>query len=86
MAITIKPWQDGGNLTATYEGSGDGSIIFTSDFYEGIDREMTIIVRSTNTSVNRTVRQEGIRQKITLADGLVFKTTAGERFGVIKQQ
>ena len=42
MAELIKQWEDGSRLTATYEGSGDGSAVFTSETNEGIDREMAV--------------------------------------------
>lgn len=86
MATLVKPWSDGGNLTATYEGSGDGSAIFTSDEYEGIDRTMPIIFKDASESIviERTVRQEGKRQQFRTKDGLVFRCAEGGRFGVLK--
>ena len=36
MAELVKPWEDGGNLSVTYEGSGDGSAVFSSDEYEAL--------------------------------------------------
>lgn len=81
-----KQWNDGGNLTATYEGSGDGTAVFSSDTYEGIDREMSVVFRDAGKSiaVERTVRQEGIRQPIRLAGGGIFRLANGGRFGVLK--
>ena len=85
MAELVKPWNDGGSLTATYEGSGDGSAVFSSDSYEGIDRVQSIVFRDAGKSiaVERNVRQEGIRQQFVTADGKVFRVTQG-RFGVLK--
>lgn len=87
MATLVKPWEDGGNLSVTYEGSGDGSAVFSSDSYEGIDREQSVIFKDVNNSVSveRTVRQEGKRQQFRTKDGLVFRVKGGGRFGVLKK-
>ena len=87
MAELVKPWDDGGSLTATYEGSGDGSAVFSSDEYEGIDREMSVYFKDTGNSISveRSVRQEGIRQRFITADGKVFCVLDGGRFGVLKE-
>lgn len=83
-----KPWNDGGSLTVAYEGSGDGSAVFSSDAYEGIDREQSVVFRDAGgtVAVERNVRQEGIRQPIGLADGGVFRLANGGRFGVLKEK
>ena len=85
MATTTKQWQDGGSLTATYEGSGDGSAVFTSDQNEGIDREMdvTFVDVSGKVSVTRTVRQEGLREPFVASDG-DFVLADGGTFNVLK--
>ena len=85
MAELVKQWNDGGSLSVTYEGSGDGSATFSSDSYEGIDREQSVVFRDDGKTiaVERTVRQEGIRQQFVTSDGLVFRVTQG-RFGVLK--
>ena len=87
MAELVKQWNDGGSLTATYEGSGDGSAVFSSDEYEGIDREMSVVFRDAGKTVahERIVRQEGIRQRFITADGKVFCVLDGGRFGVLKE-
>ena len=87
MAELIKPWNDGGSLSVTYDGNGDGTAVFSSDEYEGIDREMTVTFKdvSESVSVDRTVRQEGIRQRFITADGKVFCVLDGGRFGVLKE-
>lgn len=86
MATLIKQWKDGGNLSVTYDGSGDGSAIFSSDEYEGIDREMSVTFKDASESivVERVVRQEGKRQQFRTKDGLVFRCKDGGRFGVLK--
>lgn len=76
MATLVKPWNDGGNLSVTYEGSGDGSAVFTSDQNEGIDREMTVTFKGAGQEIERTVKQEGLREifeeGFILADGGTF--------------
>ena len=85
MAELVKQWADGGSLTATYEGSGDGSAVFSSDEYEGIDRTMPVTFKGGGLSVERIVRQEGIRERFVTADGKVFCILDGGRFGVLKE-
>lgn len=87
MAELIKPWNDGGSLSVAYEGSGDGSAVFSSDAYEGIDRTQIVVFRDGGNSVavERTVRQEGTRQPIGLAGGGIFRLANGSRFGVLKE-
>ena len=84
MAELVKQWADGGSLTATYEGSGDGSAVFSSDEYDGIDRTMPVTFKGGGLSVERIVRQEGIRERFVTADGKVFCILDGGRFGVLK--
>ena len=87
MAELVKPWNDGGNLSVTYDGSGDGSAVFSSDSYEGIDREQVVVFRDGGKTIviERTVRQEGIRQPIGLNGGGIFRLANGGRFGVLKE-
>lgn len=80
----VKPWNDGGSLSVTYDGSGDGSAVFSSDSYEGIDREMEVSFVGGGVSQIRTVRQEGIRRPIGLVGGGIFRLANGGRFGVLK--
>lgn len=76
MATLVKPWNDGGNLTVTYEGSGDGSAVFSSDENEGIDREMSVFFKGAGETIERKVWQEGLREifneDFILADGGTF--------------
>ena len=78
MAELIKPWNDGGSLSATYNGSGDGEAIFTYDVNEGIDREMLVIFADTERSMmtERKVMQIGRREifndDFILSDGGTF--------------
>lgn len=87
MAELVKPWNDGGSLSVTYEGDGDGSAVFSSDSYEGIDRTQIVVFRDGGKSIaiERAVRQEGTRQPIGLAGGGIFRLANGGRFGVLKE-
>lgn len=75
----LKDW-----LECEYEGQGNGTVVFSSDSYEGIDRRMTVVFKNASESiaVERTVRQEGIRQRFVTSDGKVFCVAEG-RFGVL---
>jgi hypothetical protein len=87
MAELKKPWNDGGSLTATYEGSGDGSAVFSSDKAEGLDREMTVVFRDggRTVAVERTVKQAGMREVFTGYDER-FITADGGTFNSIKDE
>ena len=83
MATLVKPWNDGGSLSVTYEGSGDGSAVFTSDTNEGIDREMSVFFKGAGQSIERVVKQEGKRLRFRCKDGL-FLLKDGGTFNVLK--
>lgn len=85
MAEFIKEWTDGGSLSATYEGSGDGSAIFSSDSNEGKDRNMTVtfVDQSGTIRIERLVSQSGRRQAFCCTDG-IFLLVDGGTFNVIK--
>lgn len=85
MATTTKQWEDGTSLTAAYDGSGDGSAVFTSDLNEGIDREMdvTFVDESRAVQVTRTVKQIGLREPFVASDG-DFLLADGGTFNVLK--
>lgn len=85
METKIK-WNEGdGNITATYEGSGSGSASIASDVNEGIDREQSIKVETTDKSVSATVvvSQLGMREIFNASDG-EFILADGGTFNVIK--
>ena len=84
MAELVKQWDNGGSLSVTYEGSGDGSAVFSSDTNEGIDREMSVFFKGGGESIERKVTQEGLRQPFGLNGGGVFRVAGGGRFGVLK--
>lgn len=87
MAELVKIWNDGGYLTATYEGSGDGSAVFSSDVAEGLDREMIVIFRDSgrNVAVERKVLQEGMREMFVPSDG-EFTLANGGTYNVLKNE
>lgn len=64
MKSVNKPWNDGGSLSVTYEGSGDGSAVFSSDVAEGLDREMVVSFRDAGKTIaiERKVKQVGMRE------------------------
>lgn len=52
METKIK-WNEGdGYITATYEGSGSGSVVVTSDVNEGIDRQQYILVETEDKGIS----------------------------------
>lgn len=83
MRELIKPWNDGGSLSVTYEGDGDGSAIFSSDTNEGIDREMSVYFKGGDLSVERKVSQVGMREIFAPNDG-DFILANGGTFNVLK--
>lgn len=59
MATVVKPWNDGGNLSVTYDGNGNGSAILSSDKNNGDARSMVLsyVDSSRKVIVMQTVRQ-----------------------------
>ena len=85
MATLVKQWPTGtGNLSVTYEGSGDGTAVFATDVNEGIDRVMDVTFKAGDVVEQRIVTQEGLRQPFGLSGGGVFRLANGGRFGVLK--
>lgn len=85
METKIK-WNEGeGYITATYKGSGSGSASISSDVNEGIDREQSIKVETTDKSVSTilVVSQEGLREVFEPSDG-GFVLADGGNFNVLK--
>lgn len=87
MAELVKPWNDGGSLSVTYDGDRDGSAIFSSDIAEGLDREMQVLFvdQSRVAVVERIVRQEGMREMFIPSDG-EFILSDGGTFNVLKNE
>lgn len=89
METKIK-WNEGeGYITATYEGSGSGSASISSDMNEGIDREQSITVETTNgnnpKSEDVSVKQYGMREVFSLNDG-DFILADGGTLNVLKDE
>ena len=87
----IIKWRDGdGNITATYEGSGNGSAIITSDINDGLDREQSITVETIAGSEPKkipvVVKQVGLRERYITADGEVYLTADEEIYGCLKDE
>lgn len=87
METKIK-WNEGdGYITATYEGSGSGSASISSDVNEGIDREQSIKVETTDKSKSASilVSQEGLREIFVASDD-EFVLSDGGTFNVLKNE
>lgn len=83
--VKIK-WNEGeGYITATYEGSSDGSLTFNSDVNEGIDREQSVKVKTIDDklSVDISIKQVGLREVFTCTDGDFILADSGT-FNVLK--
>lgn len=87
MAELIKPWNDGGSLSVTYDGYGDGSAVFSSDVAEGLDREMAVVFSDDNKTITieKKVKQVGMREVFTGYDER-FITADGGTFNSIKDE
>ena len=82
MAEFVKPWASGGNLSATYEGSGDGSAIFSSDENKGAEREMdiTFVDVMRNVFVVRKVRQAAGQSSAETYTRLTYIESTGKQY------
>lgn len=88
MVETKIKWNEGeGYITAAYNGSGSGSASISSDVNEGVDREQSIKVETTDKSVSATlvVSQEGLREVFEPSDGEFFLADGGT-FNVLKNE
>jgi hypothetical protein len=87
MAELVKPWNDGGSLSVSYEGDGDGSAVFSSDVAEGLDREMIVVFRDggRTVAVERKVLQVGMREMFVPNDG-EFILADGGTYNVLKNE
>ena len=85
MAELVKQWNDRESLFITYDGNEEGSAIFSSDTYNGIDREMEVHFVGGELTKTCKVVQEGTRQPIGLSGGGILRLANGGRFGVLKE-
>lgn len=89
MEHKIK-WNEGeGSFTATYDGSGNGSVVVSSDVNEGIDREQRITVETTEgnnpKSESVSIKQYGMREIFLPSDGDFILADDGT-FNVMKNE
>lgn len=87
MAEFKKRWSDGELLTVTHDGDRDGSVTFTSDANESLDREMvvTYVDKDRKVSVAQMVKQVGLREVFNASDG-DFILADGGTFNVLKYE
>lgn len=87
MAELVRTWNDGGLLSVAYDGDRDGSAVFSSHQDEGLDREMKVsfVDRTRTVVVERTVRQDGMREMFVPSDG-DFLLADGGTFNVLKNE
>lgn len=87
MKSVIKPWNDGGSLSVSYDGDRDGSAVFSSDVDEGLDREMIVVFRDggRTVAVERKVLQVGMREIFRGSDE-DFIIADGGTFNVLKNE
>lgn len=86
--VTEIGWNEGeGYITATYDGSGNGSASIASNINMGIDRVQNITVKTTegNNAKSETisVNQLGMREVFLPSDG-GFILSDGETLNVLK--
>ncbi len=90
MAVTRIDWKDGeGQIVATYGGTGDGPLHFTSTTAnEGLDRAQRVQVASRESplEVEVTVTQTGLREEMCMAQAgnPELMTADGQVFAVLK--
>lgn len=82
MAELVKQWNNGGSLSVTYDGDGDGSAIISSDANSGAERTMDIsfVDASRNVIVVRTVRQAAGQVAVEKFIPLTFIEATGEQY------
>ena len=87
MAELVKQWNDGGSLSVSYNGDGDGSAVFSSETNEGIDRETGVSFVDTSRSIiiDKKVTQVGMREMFAVSDG-DFILSDGGTLNVIKNE
>lgn len=87
MRELIKPWNDSGSLSVTYDGDRDGSATFSSDIADGIDREMIVVFRDDGKTIaiERKVLQVGMREMFIPSDG-EFILADGGTYNVLKNE
>lgn len=83
MVKTVAWNTGGGNITLTYDGQGNGSIIVESDINElGSARQQTISVKAGSITRQVTVAQAACPLNFKTADGYFIKTADNYYFNV----
>lgn len=79
MAEVIKAWNDGGTLSVTYDGDGDGTAVFSSSENTGEERtmEVSFVDASRSVIVVRTVRQAATKVTVDTYTRLTFLESSG---------
>lgn len=83
MTQTI-PWPTGGNITLTYTGQGNGTIVVTSDDNPtDVARSKTITVETSNNAISRQVTiSQSAGPNFKLQTGDVYKTRDNNYYNV----
>ena len=82
MAEVIKAWNDGGTLSVTYDGDGDGTAIFSSSENTGEERtmEVSFVDASRSVIVVRTVRQAAAEVTVDTYTRLTYIECNGQQY------
>ena len=87
--ITKIPWKEGGGNIVITTGSNYTVSVMSDVANEGLDREQTVVFKTTKgnnqVSVSTTVSQEGKRQAFAVNEGR-FILSDGSTFNVIKKE
>nr|UVM82317.1 MAG: hypothetical protein [Bacteriophage sp.] len=87
--ITKVPWKEGGGNIMITTGSNYTVSVSSDVANEGLNREQTVVFRTTNSgvqaSVSTTISQIGKRQAFAVAEGRFFLSD-GSTFNVIKKE
>lgn len=87
MEASVSFTDGSGAALLSFEGTGSGTATVSADTNEGIDREASILFRTTpgTLSLQRTIRQEGLRETFDVAEGSLLLADGGT-FNILKQQ
>lgn len=86
MTTQLIQWDESYDaIVATYNGFGNGTIEFSSDLNQGIDRTKEVIVETADGAKKETITliQEGMRERFYLKDG-EFIFANQKKFNVLK--
>ena len=85
--VDLNDWEDGDDLSVSYDGNNDGYAVFSSDINEGLDRETIVTFKDAFTDEHksivekRVIKQPGLREvfaDFNLADGGTFNVLKNE--------